>query len=515
MEKVRCVEVDVRSTRGENKKIPLQCVSAARAGLLLRRDHQEHLKRAVRECGFRYLRFHGLFQKDLGVYRETADGEAVYSWLYADQVYDFLLEIGLRPFVVFDFMPEALAGGEKTVYWEKANVSLPSSCEKWERLIFETVRHFTERYGRREVEQWYFEVLNEPDNPPFFDGGFEDYCRLYRAAASAVKRVCETYRVGGPAVAGRADWVEGLIRYCADNGVPIDFVSAHSYASVPFAENGGTACRVPGLPCWEPGPSWELGNQRYDPRGLTRAVEEIRAAVSRSPMPELAVHFTEWGLSWDYWDPLRDSYHAASFLLSRLHEAAHGIASVSYCEVSDIFEEDGPPTEEFHGGFGLLNAHGIRKPAYFAYRFLTQLGKTLVETRDSRSIACTENGSLQVLFWDDSVRQDAENKAYYSAEHPALPAGSVRVSAAGLSPGRYLLRVYAVGYERNDAVTMYRRMKRGSSLTREQLALLDSVSGGAPYAEQFLTVPETDAPCVLWETQMRENDVFLLVVQPY
>ena len=62
---------------------------------------------------------------------------------------------------------------------------------------------------------------------------------------------------------------------------------------------------------------------------------------------------------------------------------------------------------------------------------------------------------------------------------------------------------------------MYRRMKRGSSLTREQLALLDSVSGGAPYAEQFLTVPETDAPCVLWETQMRENDVFLLVVQPY
>lgn len=79
MEKVRCVEVDVRSTRGENKKIPLQCVSAARAGLLLRRDHQEHLKRAVRECGFRYLRFHGLFQKDLGVYRETADGEAVYS----------------------------------------------------------------------------------------------------------------------------------------------------------------------------------------------------------------------------------------------------------------------------------------------------------------------------------------------------------------------------------------------------------------------------------------------------
>ena len=87
--------MDVRSTRGENKKIPLQCVSAARAGLLLRRDHQEHLKRAVRECGFRYLRFHGLFQKDLGVYRETADGEAVYSWLYADQVLS-LIHISLQ-----------------------------------------------------------------------------------------------------------------------------------------------------------------------------------------------------------------------------------------------------------------------------------------------------------------------------------------------------------------------------------------------------------------------------------
>ena len=41
---------------------------------------------------------------------------------------------------------------------------------------------------------------------------------------------------------------------------------------------------------------------------------------------------------------------------------------MSYWTYSDLFEEPGPPTAPFQGGFGLLNPQGIRKPAYFAYK---------------------------------------------------------------------------------------------------------------------------------------------------
>ncbi|WP_166543893.1 GH39 family glycosyl hydrolase [Acutalibacter sp. 1XD8-36] len=131
MEKIRRITVDAKKIIGENSRTALRCISAARAGLLLRSGHQKHLVQAVRECGFEYLRFHGIFQDDMGVYREDAEGRAVYSWQYLDEVYDFLLENDIRPFVVFDFMPEALASGSTTVYWERANVTPPTSYEKW------------------------------------------------------------------------------------------------------------------------------------------------------------------------------------------------------------------------------------------------------------------------------------------------------------------------------------------------------------------------------------------------
>ena len=100
MEQIRHIEIDARKSAGEVPESALRCASAARANLLLRSDHQQHLKRAVQECGFQYLRFHGIFQDDMGVYREDACGTPVYSWQYVDQVYDFLLDIGIRPFEI-------------------------------------------------------------------------------------------------------------------------------------------------------------------------------------------------------------------------------------------------------------------------------------------------------------------------------------------------------------------------------------------------------------------------------
>lgn len=170
---MREIHVDLSRVKGKHDKFYQECVSAGRAYLILRSDHQKHIEMAVGECGFKYLRFHGLLQDDMGVYREDMDGMPIYSWQYVDAVYDFILSIGLRPFVVFDFMPEKLASGDTTVYWEKANVTPPKDYSKWSDLIYKVVEHFAERYGRDEVREWFFEVWNEPDNIYFFTAGDE------------------------------------------------------------------------------------------------------------------------------------------------------------------------------------------------------------------------------------------------------------------------------------------------------------------------------------------------------
>ncbi len=516
---MREIHVDISLVKERYNHFFKECASTGRAYLILRSDHQQHLEMAAQECGFKYLRFHGLLQDDMGVYREDTEGNPIYSWQYADAVYDFLLGIGMRPFVVFDFMPEKLASGNKTVYWEKANVTPPKDYDKWSALVGKVVEHFTERYGQEEVKQWFFEVWNEPDNGYFFTAGMDEYFTLYESTARAVKGVCAEYRVGGPAIAGDTRWVGGLIDFCRRSGAPIDFISMHTYATKNFCEHTqedklNHISRGPaGIPVWSPGTPWTMGNQRYDPEGAAGAVCKARQAVGEASAPELDIHCTEWGLTWDYWDPLRDSYHAASFILSRLKSVWGSVKSMSYCEISDVFEEDGPPTGHFHGGFGLINLQGIRKPAYFAYKFLNQLGETELKCDDANAIACSENGGVQVLFWDCTVRQDKENKEYYNKDNLPLPAGNVRLSIAGLLTGDYEVAVYCTGYRQNDAYTSYMEMKPSGSLSREAVKLLDGMSRGIPVKSDRIAIDLNSGGTYVFETDMRENDVFLVMIQ--
>ena len=484
-------------------------ISAARAYLLLRADHQRQLATAVKECGFRYLRFHGLFQDDMGVYRENDRGEAVYSWQYVDAVYDYLVDIGLRPFVVFDFMPAALARGTKTVYWEKANVTAPKDFTRWGELIQKTVEHFTQRYGEEEVAQWFFEVWNEPDNAPFFDGGLEDYLRMYDEAALAVARVSPRSRVGGPATAHSQDWIGELIRHCNAHQIPLHFVSTHTYSSMDFRSDQNQVQRPP-VPVWEPGPSWCLGNQCFNPNGAVAAVEAANRNLEECHS-DLPLYFTEWGLTWDYWDPLRDSYHAASFLLSRLKAIWGRTQAMSLCELSDIFEEDGPATTAFHGGFGLMNLQGIRKSSYFAYQFLNRLGDWELTCDQDHAIAAKGNdGSIQLLVWDDTQRQDDENKRYYNRIQPALEREPLQISISGLAPGTYRLQIRSTGYRKNDAYTQYLELPDQNSPSREETAKLERENRGNPVVDKIVEINDTfELPL-----PMLENDVHLIELIP-
>ena len=139
-----------------------ECVGAGRACEGLRAAWQDQLRKVVKDCGFRYLRFHGLFHDDMFVYREV-DGRVIYNFQYVDELFDKMLEIGIRPFVEFGFCPGDLATEKDTVFWWKANGAPPKDFGKWAELIDTTLRHWIARYGIDEVRKWYFEVWNEPN----------------------------------------------------------------------------------------------------------------------------------------------------------------------------------------------------------------------------------------------------------------------------------------------------------------------------------------------------------------
>jgi xylan 1,4-beta-xylosidase len=324
------------------------CVGSDHAPVALRADWQRQLRRCHEELGFERVRFHGLLSDDLGTLvceQETL----VYSFFNADQIFDFLVSIGMHPFVELSFMPRALASGNQTVFHYKANVTPPGDYQQWATLVRKLVAHWTERYGPDEVRHWNFEVWNEPNLKAFWTGTQRDYFKLYRYTADAIKEVDSSLKVGGPATA-KNEWLEEFRYFCERNKVPLDFISTHHYPTDAFGK---------------PGDDTEMQLASSNRGALREQAQDVRRRAGGLPL-----YYTEWNSSSNPFDQLHDEPYAAAFVVKSIMDVVNLVDAYSFWTFSDIFEENYFPSIPFHGGFGLLTLHGIAKPTYRAFELL-------------------------------------------------------------------------------------------------------------------------------------------------
>ena len=327
-------------------------VGSDHAPVALRADWQNQLRRCHDELGFRYVRFHGLLSDDMGTLISHQE-KSLYSFFNADQICDFLLSIGMRPFVELSFMPTTLASGQRTVFHYRGNITPPRDYQRWATLIRKLVSHWVERYGVSEVREWFFEVWNEPNLKAFWTGTQADYFKLYRYTIHAIKSVDGALQVGGPATA-RNEWIEDFLGFCEKKRLPADFVSTHHYPTDAFGEEGDDT----------------LTQLAKSQRGILR--EQAQDARRRSRGKPL--YYTEWNASSNPRDALHDEPYSAAFVVKTIMEANGLAEGYSFWTFSDIFEENYFPSKPFHGGFGLLNLHGIPKPTYRSFELLHSLG---------------------------------------------------------------------------------------------------------------------------------------------
>jgi len=395
------LEVDLTDTATAFRHYYETCVGGGHAALALRADWQAHLRKCREELGFRYVRFHGLLDDDMSVALGTPETPE-YHFHNVDLICDFLLGIGMRPLVELSFMPSVIASGSQTAFHYRGNVTPPRDFAQWEELIRVLVQHLADRYGRREVARWLFEVWNEPNLPYFWAGTQEDYFELYRRTAAAIKSVDVHFRVGGPATA-RDGWVPEMIEFCRGNGVPLDFISTHHYPTDFEPEAGGEESPdVAELLCRD-----LEARMAAAPRSiLTQWVRRTRQQAG-----DLPLYYTEWNSSASCTDHYHDEPYAAAFILKTIADNDGLVDAYSYWTFSDIFEEAGLRSQPFHGGFGLLTIHGVEKPAYQAYRFLHELGRERLPVAGSGepvgAVATTDGPSVQLLLWEHHANAKA------------------------------------------------------------------------------------------------------------
>lgn len=433
-------------------------IAVGRAYDLTRADVQAHLAWLQREIGFRTCRFHAIFHDDMGVVQRRGE-ELTYHWHQVDKIYDFLLSIGLKPFVELNPMPAALASGPETMFHYKMNITPPRVWAEWQNLVTAFTRHCLERYGLEEVRSWHFEVWNEPNLSGFWSGQKEDYFQLYAHAARAVKSVDPEFKIGGPA-SSKAYWLTDLIDYCQREHVPIDFISTHLYPQDEFVEYSDRTS--------SPHSAGEF---------FQDTVRAAKATVTASSLPELPMHWTEWNTQLATsaqdvtWGDNRhvDSLHGGSFVVRQMIELDDAAETFTYWVASDIFEEGPIPSAPFSSTYGLLTIHGLPKATANAFRLLERLRGPRLGLELSSvpafcgAVATQEGASIHLLLWNDLPPGMTDPGSWRETVHLRLPENS---------PARWLLTRSHIRCGAGSAFETWEAIGKPGNLSPSQLNML-------------------------------------------
>ena len=489
----RYIVVDLKHTTGPVDHFFDLSVGSDYPGTLIRDDSQAQLKVVSDELGFRYIRFHAIFHDVLGTVK-IEGGKTVYDWKKIDQLYDDLLARHIKPFVELGFTPNALATSQNSIFYWHGNTSHPRP-EAWRDLIDAFIHHIESRYGQHEVRSWFFEVWNEPNLSGFWEGADQKaYFELYDTTAKTIKSVDPALKVGGPSTAGAA-WIPEFLAHVKQSGASVDFVTTHTYGVQGgfLDENGVSDTKL------DPSPD-----------AILRDVRSVREQISASAYPRLPLYFTEWSTSYTPRDSVHDSYISAPYILAKLKSAQGLVQGMSYWTYTDLFEEPGPPTAPFQGGFGLLNPQGIRKPAYFAHKYLHALDGNSIASADPQAMLSTKDENFAGVIWDfEQPDQKVSNRSFYTKTIPSHAAAPVMLQVAHLAANTaYRLQVYRTGYRVNDAYSAYLEMGSPTDLTKQQIATLSELTRDLPETDKV--VQSGKQSTVEITVPMNSNDIVLI-----
>ena len=453
-----------------------QTFGSGRAILALRDDYRKDLRTVKQATDFQSVRFHGILNDDVGLYdpdRQTknpglaaqaANDASVYNFSYVDEIYDGLLANGVRPFVELSFMAKKMASDPAAIhpFWYHPNVSPPKDYALWDAMIRALAEHLVARYGIEEVAAWKFEVWNEP-NLDFWGGTPKQssYFELYDHTARAIKAVSPRLQVGGPSTA-QAAWVTPFLEHIKAANVPADFVSTHVYANDRAQDVFHTEENI----------SRETM--------VYRSVKKVHEEIERSAYPYMPLIFSEYNASYANEPNVTDSTFMGPWLANTIRLCDGLTESMSYWAFSDVFEEQGVVRTPFYGGFGVIAADGIPKPALNVFRALHTLGDRRISVESDSALATkTSDGRLVVALWDYAP-PIGTGATYTMPQGPAGPAKTFELQFTNISASA-AVEVLRIDDDHGNVLKAFDAMGRPpGSLTRDQIVLLTAAGAMAP-----------------------------------
>lgn len=357
-------------------------------------EHQQMLKTVQKDIGFRYIKFHGLFDDEMMVYSENNKGEPILNFTYIDMVLDFLLSVQLRPFIQFTFMPLPLSRSTShKLFQDTSVISLPKNMDHWIFLVTGFLLHVEQRYGRTEIETWLFSLWNEPDSPNTMFGfdKREDYFEFYKTTYHAVKSVNQNFTFGAPSVMTTTiedgTWITEYLDFCRMHHCVPEFLNYHFYPITTDNKLTSNLQSASGVVL------------RKSEHAMKENIDLVLKNTKSYGWNIDTIYMSEWNFSISYRELLNDTAFKATYVVKNLLENYDRLESFNYWSQADLIEEVTMTDQMFHGGMGLFFYNGIKKPPYYALEFISRLGDVLLDHGDGYFITKKED-SIQIILYN-------------------------------------------------------------------------------------------------------------------
>ncbi|MBL0740963.1 GH39 family glycosyl hydrolase [Chryseolinea lacunae] len=422
-------------------------------------------------------------------YTEDANGNPIYNWVLVDSIFDTYVKRGMKPLAQIGFMPEALST-HPTPYqhhWKPGDpygeiftgwAYPPKDYNKWRELVYQWVKHCVERYGKTEVESWYWEVWNEPNG--YWKGTEEEFFKLYDYAADGLKHALATARIGGPNIAGTSSagaqkFMNNFIRHClyetnfatGKTGSPLEALLFHAKGN-PTLRNGVVWMNMsPQLRDIEAGIKTALAypETKNLPLIVGESDPEGCAACGMATNPQNAYRN----------GTMYSSYTAATF--ARKYELKEKYGANLVGAVSWSFEFENQP---WFYGFRDLATNGVDKPVLNVFRMFgmmegahvfagsnrmyplkTVLDSSVRKSSDIGALASKTQRHATVMVWN-----------YHDEDKPGK-AEPIDVVIVHVPADKIKVTEYRIDDEHSNAYEAWKKMGSPQQPTPEQVAQLE------------------------------------------
>jgi xylan 1,4-beta-xylosidase len=485
-----------------------------------------------------YIRTHNLLTSGDGTaalkwgstnaYTENPNGDPVCNWTLVDSIFDTFMDRKMKPFVEIGFMPQALSVKPDPYrhYWKPGDPYNdiytgwsypPKDYSKWGELIYRWVSHCVEKYGKEEIESWYWEVWNEPDIK-YWSGTFEEFCKLYDYAADAVKRALPSAKIGGPETTNpgspnAARFLTGFLDHClngtnyatGEKGSPLDFITFHAKGAPQFIDQ-----RV----------RMNMGVQLNH---IKRGFEIVSSYPAYKNLPVVigecdpegcaACGMTVYPQNGYRNGTMYSSYTASSF--AKIYDLAfqYGINLLGI--VSWSFEFENQPW--FHG-YRDLATNGVGKPVLNVFRMFGLMGNRVVEATsgagkswqevissgvkgespDIGVLATKQDKGAAILFWN------------YHDDDLLKPDAMINLNIKGLDAKKVRIIQYRIDQDHSNSYEVWKKMGSPQNPGPRQYTFLEK-AGKLQRLGKPVRMKTTDGNLSLQTTLQRQGVGLLLI----